>query len=547
MEGASREQEGLRLGCPACGGGLQYDIKTEGMRCAQCGKQYAMADIQDPSPKEKHSDGMMETMEYHCPQCGAALYAYENAGVSRCVFCGSDVVLEERLSRIRKPDLILPFRITREECEEIYRKRVRRALFAPKEMLAEDTVHGFQPVYIPFWLYHGENHDKSVASNTEVTHSGNKTITSDYSYELKITVNYDYIYYDASTAFDDETAMRLSMKGRDARDFHPGYLCGCYAEAPDVEPDIYQEVIVGQANARLVQDLRRRKYSCRSDHFRRDMPTQKKLVMMPVWMMADRQEGGKVLYTAINGRTGEIVCDTPVGKGRFALLAGVLAVLFFALLFLLDSSVMIRSRLLAGICGMLTAFAAWMIAPETEKMILRKKGEEDPTRVAVRDAKARILPGKTPKARLKDLPFAERKPYGLIALGIFAAAAVVYTILAYFITRRARAPHVAFVSSFMDDGALFPVFMTVVSGVMLYYMHSLLSLNAGGKMDYLLLCFAEFLAAAGMLFVNSDYVNYGISIAFLILTSVMMWVRFRHHNQYVTRPVPFFGKEEEQA
>ena len=541
-----KEREGLHLACPACAGGLLYDISTEGMRCTRCGKQYEMADIQDPSSeKADYSDQTFDAIEYHCPQCGAALYAYENAGVSRCVFCGSDVILEERLSKIQKPDLILPFHITREECVQIYRKRIKRALFAPKAMLAEDTVHGFQPIYIPFWLYSGKGCDTGTAIVTEVTRDGNKKITSTYSHSLDISVSFDRIYYDASSAFDDETAIRLSLEDKDLRSFHAGYLCGCYAEAPDVESDIYREVIVEQANTKLQANLKSRHFYGKTNHFKTDIPMQKKLVMMPVWMMADRQKSGKVLYTAINGRNGRIVCDTPVGKGRFAILAVLFTLLFLAVMLWMDSAILIRSRLLAGICGMLTAFAAWMISPETKKMLLRKKDKDDPTRTAVSESNNRPSSGKKPRVRLKTLPFYDRKHYSLTAFIIFSAAVIVYTVLAFLITRNARAPHVAFVSSYIDDGAFFPVFLILVSAGMLYWQYLQLWSVAGRKIDYLLLFWTELLAAAGMLIYHSDYVNYGICIVFLVITCLMMWIRFRHHNEYVTRPVPFFGKEEQ--
>ena len=62
----------------------------------------------------------------------------------------------------------------------------------------------------------------------------------------------------------------------------------------------------------MKENMKSRHFYGQTNHFKTDIPMQKKLVMMPVWMMADRQKSGKVLYTAINGRNGRIVCDTPV-------------------------------------------------------------------------------------------------------------------------------------------------------------------------------------------------------------------------------------------
>lgn len=49
------------------------------------------------------------------------------------------------------------------------------------------------------------------------------------------------ILYDASTAFEDETARRLSFLPEQMKPFWPAYLSGMYAQVPDVDAEIYRD------------------------------------------------------------------------------------------------------------------------------------------------------------------------------------------------------------------------------------------------------------------------------------------------------------------
>ena len=64
----------------------------------------------------------------------------------------------------------------------------------------------------------------------------------------------------------------------------------------------------------------------------KEMERESKLVLMPVWLLG-RKQGRRMLYTAIDGINGNIVCETPVHQSKMMGLGAVLGVLF-ALLFL---------------------------------------------------------------------------------------------------------------------------------------------------------------------------------------------------------------------
>ena len=265
----------------------------------------AVSDL--PDPVDEAGDGMMDAVEYVCPQCGAALHTTQTSITSFCSFCGADVMLAERLARTRRPAKIVPFRITREECEEIYRKRVRLARYAPRELLAQQTVDRFRPVYIPYWKYSGSTEGPSTGNRVRHYTQGNYEYTEEYAYNVTGGISVTGILYDASSTFDDDTAQQLGFSLKMMEDFHPAFLSGMYAEAPDVDPVVFRQRVECYAQ-RMYGGYEGGAYV--NARLPRGFETEAELVLLPVWLLAGRQEG-RVLYTAINGDTGEIVCETP--------------------------------------------------------------------------------------------------------------------------------------------------------------------------------------------------------------------------------------------
>jgi hypothetical protein len=73
------------------------------------------------------------------------------------------------------------------------------------------------------------------------------------------------------------------------------------------------------------------------------------MIMMPVWLLAHRQ-GERVIYTAVNGSNGRVVCDVPVSNGKLAAVTLALAAVLFLLLHLFLT---VKPDLLMVICGVL--------------------------------------------------------------------------------------------------------------------------------------------------------------------------------------------------
>ena len=118
--------DAYRCSCPGCGDTLTYDIRSRAMFCGSCHGSWTVDQLKDEGSHKEQA--VLDTVEYTCPSCGASVHSSQTTATSFCSFCGAEVVLTERLSHMRRPDSIVAFRITREECESIYRKNAVKLL-----------------------------------------------------------------------------------------------------------------------------------------------------------------------------------------------------------------------------------------------------------------------------------------------------------------------------------------------------------------------------------------------------------------------------------
>lgn len=535
-------ETGVNFKCPNCAGQLRYDIGKKEMLCGQCGSSFSVNRIPDPTGsgnKEKAAE--IETIEYHCPSCGASLHTTASGMTSYCVFCGSDTVLEERMTRMRRPDKIVPFTVTREDCERIYRERLRNTPLVPGTMKKAETVSRFRPVYVPFWCLGGSGEGLVPGEFTSVEVTDTEIRTNVYEAEFKTKVSVSGILYDACSQFDDETAQWLELSNKKALTFHPAYLSGFYAEAPDVESSLFSGLTRNYAIQSAATAMAGVSRSGVSMTLPENFTENAELVLMPVWLLASRQ-GEKMIYTAIRGsdraEKEKIHCELPVSPKRFILLLCILAALFTALILRLHHYIVLRPQITAALSGVLAVLCWNAAAPFLARAHQRGK-DGDPTRRMLGDS------GPLNKRNLYDyIPASEQQGEGSsrytlhgkkLIIGIAVIAAI---LLLYVITN--RNPLRAFNSLISDESAL-PVMLGIASAVLLtvilFKNRDLSRWNA-----------ACIVAQAGICVLSAfcgkqKELLYVFSLAGFVLTLLVMLNAFRHHNEYVTRPVPFFGEE----
>ncbi len=343
--------------CPKCGGSLKYQIDQKKVCCDYCSFKASPAAYIDSSGGEQDE---YEVTVFHCPHCGGEIYTTDNSATGFCSYCGAFTTLESRLESVKKPQYIIPFRINKSECAEIYSKYVAGKFLAPKDFRDKKNLDRFRGIYMPYWIY-SVNFDGPLGiQGTKSQHRQDCTVIDYYTLSLTVKMTVHGISFDAASGFNDEISAQIAPYDfRDVKPFSPGYLCGFYADLEDTDSSVYEngakligsQAIRGEIEGReLMGDLR-----VEEDQYDRIQRTVSgitaKRAMFPVWFMSYRKKD-RVAYAIVNGETGKMQADIPVDlkKLLFLLVAIALPTFFLLNLFLiLQPKEALVSALLTGI------------------------------------------------------------------------------------------------------------------------------------------------------------------------------------------------------
>ena len=152
--------------CPSCGAPAHFDIIKQQYLCGYCGGTVGIKEAQTQKKgfrrlrraKIKESAGQYSLMQADCSGCGATLVFPEGEAMTDCAFCGRALVRTQYLASSELPELIVPFRITRDEAADCLadwcRRNARKAEARHLKALA-GRLEGF---YLPYELVRGPVH-----------------------------------------------------------------------------------------------------------------------------------------------------------------------------------------------------------------------------------------------------------------------------------------------------------------------------------------------------------------------------------------------------
>ncbi len=328
--------------CPACGAGLTFDPKSQQLLCLSCRNKYDPEDVENMKLDQAKENaelakGSYEAVAYKCSHCGAELITTDETITTFCSFCRVGTMLDRKVVIKRKPDYIIPFLITKEECEQIYVKRIKKALLAPKSMIDTQEVNKIRGIYMPYWIYTFERNGEVNTSGKKYSHrSGDYVYYDDYSLSTHVKAKVQGITHDATSSFWDrlsETIAPYSVSKK--KIFSPAYLSGFYADNEDLDKNVYSEdceqVAENHISNKLGKDKVYSKYGAKPGVKMEEANTE--LALFPVYYLATKNRtGDRISYAVINGQTGKIAADIPIDFKKLALVALVLAIPIFVLL-----------------------------------------------------------------------------------------------------------------------------------------------------------------------------------------------------------------------
>ena len=323
--------------CPACGGAMEFDSKSQKMKCPYCDTEIsvdeyesliakadqvvaadAASDVETEQKKSENytahdwnQDEIDNMVVYICQSCGGEITTDKNTGATTCPFCGNRVVLKGQFEGALKPDYVIPFKLDKKAAKEAYYKHLTGKAFIPSVFRQENHIDEIVGLYVPFWVFNIES---------------------------------EHVPEDGSVKMDD--ALMESLEPYDFKDavpFKSAYLAGYVADRYDVDQD--------ECMKRAKKRIRR----STEDSFRETvngyyaLSTQSSTVnirdsktsyaMYPVWLLNTTWKGQKYTF-AMNGQSGKIVGDLPADEGAFWKYVGTRGILISVILYIIMMVVM---------------------------------------------------------------------------------------------------------------------------------------------------------------------------------------------------------------
>ena len=337
------------ISCPSCGAELLFDIASQKMICAHCKNSFEPGSLNDNIASDAKTEPYYESYAYTCPSCGAEVETTDkNDAVGFCPYCKGSSMIFDKLRKEWVPDGIVPFKITKEQCKELYRREVKKHFFVSRKYKEPELIEDFRGIYMPYSRFTGiVDGEVSFRARSAEKDIGDYNYQTKF-YDMKGTANYtvkERIAHDVSAAFDDHISERLGeFDEKDIQKFHPAYLSGFYAESGNVDINEYLSVVRSEVATSICDHIKESPemkaaaheadLTVESDYSQNVVPMSiipSNRRLFPVWFMSYRS-GKHITYAAVNGQTGQVAADLPLSPWKILITAFVLSGVIFGLL-----------------------------------------------------------------------------------------------------------------------------------------------------------------------------------------------------------------------
>jgi predicted RNA-binding Zn-ribbon protein involved in translation (DUF1610 family) len=366
---------GIKIECPNCGDVLVFDPDSGKMRCDSCRSLFSSEELGNADKYAEENSEEITCNNYVCRSCGARLQVSDNECSTFCAYCGQPTVVFDRVSSMRKPDVIIPFSVSRERAVELLRKEVKRAKFIPRE-LKNFTIERVSGIYVPFRLYDVSYSDNQLISAKS---GSGKNVRTHY-YTIEADTEFKCISLDASNQLEDMSSRRLEPFNTDAlMPFKIEYLSGFYADASDTDESA-MEYAASKRAAQLF-DKQTKDTICNDDHVHDATIVKKEpsyqiervqYALFPAWFLTFRY-ADKAYTMLVNGQTEKVVGGLPVNNRKMNIVTFILTAVLTVPVFLMVNSMMKDLEDTGKILGFITTVAIVLVITAAENVKKVKK------------------------------------------------------------------------------------------------------------------------------------------------------------------------------
>lgn len=337
----------LNFKCPCCAAPLSFSGASGEMTCKYCDSSFTMeqvkaaeqAELEDGAGSEMTWSSSAQSLiqdesgkiqGYVCPSCGAQMVADEHTAATECPYCGNPAVIPQSFEGIYRPDLMLPFRVDKEQAKSKLQEFTKGKKLLPKSFTANNRIQEITGVYVPFWLYscHADGYVafEGVKSKSWEDERFVYTRKDHYRMVRQGEMDFQQIPVDAASQMDDATMDSLEpydftkAVAYDAAYFS-GYLANRYdVEEKDAQPRA-NERVQNTFRTKMREQVRDYEEVAQKGESIRLSDAKAEYAMLPVWMMTTKYQGESYTF-AINGQTGKMVGSLPIDKGLYCKFLG---------------------------------------------------------------------------------------------------------------------------------------------------------------------------------------------------------------------------------
>lgn len=342
--------------CSNCGGVMEFDAKTQTLKCPNCDTQVNI--VNDTRKIVEHNFTMRaartipvaekQSSTMQCQGCGAKVEISADCTATECAYCGAKYVLAEKQEEAIVPDGVIPFKVDKKDVKETFTKWINKRWLAPgklKHLYESDKIQG---IYVPYWTFDADvvcdysaqggkrRKEKVTNSDGSVTE---KTVTDWYNTHGRVKEFFDDVLVKAS-----KNLKASLLKGvepydtkRELASYAPEYLSGYGAECYTISlEDAHREAnrIMEKELERMAErDVKRRYDDVKNVRIAPDYRKETyKHILIPVYSTAFTYNN-KNYTVLINGQTGKIKGDYPKSPVKIAVIVAVIAAAIVGLLF----------------------------------------------------------------------------------------------------------------------------------------------------------------------------------------------------------------------
>ena len=333
MSSDAQNMASIQYKCPNCNADLRFNPNKQGFSCDFCDSFFTLeecktANEQMQAEAQQSAPAQEEFAEnnqlYICQSCGAELMTDLNTTATECVYCHNPVVLKGRLSGEYRPSKVIPFKVSRERAEEIFKNWCGKRKFLPKDFLSESQLLHLHGVYVPFWVAECHVQGYMNAECHKIRHwtAGEYRYTEVKEYEVIRSAELDFegIPADGESKVPDDLMEAIEpFDYREEKDFEMAYLSGFMSDKYDVNksqvfPRIRNRAVNG--SDKMLRSSMTGYDSVRVLQSNMNvLQTKWKYMLLPVWFMSYQYQGKQYDF-AINGQTGKQAGTPPLDHAK---------------------------------------------------------------------------------------------------------------------------------------------------------------------------------------------------------------------------------------